>query len=155
MKTVRTANTSMPYKPEPTPPKTTSPSWIRTSGTAPPSGMNESCIALTAPHDAAVVIVAKRVDATMPNLDSLPSMLPPGWSGLAAWSTSSDASAGLPRCSIGAATKTMTTKIRVIAASTAQPCRMSPTIRPKQNTKAAGIRKIDSIWTKFERGVGF
>ena len=32
---------------------------------------------------------------------------------------------------------------------------MSPTIRPKQNTRPAGIRKIDSIWTKFDSGVGF
>ena len=49
----------------------------------------------------------------------------------------------------------MTTNISVIAASTAQPWRMSPTIRPKAKHSAAGIRKIDSIWTKFDSGVGF
>ena len=58
MKTVSTTITSMPYRPAPTPPKTTSPSWMLTSGTRPPSGVNESCIAFTAPHDASVVTVA-------------------------------------------------------------------------------------------------
>ena len=43
----------------------------------------------------------------------------------------------------------------VIAASTAQPWRVSPTMRPKVKHSAAGIRKIDSISTKFESGVGF
>jgi hypothetical protein len=49
----------------------------------------------------------------------------------------------------------MTTNITVIAASTAQPWRMSPTMRPKVKHSAAGIRKIDSIWMKLESGVGF
>ena len=35
--------------------------------------------------------------------------------------------------------------ITVIAASTAQPWRMSPTMRPNAKHSAAGIRKIDSI----------
>ncbi|MCY1444153.1 hypothetical protein D9M71_606070 [compost metagenome] len=39
MNTAMMANTSMPYRPEPTPPKTTSPSCISTMGTAPPSGV--------------------------------------------------------------------------------------------------------------------
>ena len=50
MKTAMIANTSMPYRPEPTPPNTTSPSCISTSGTTPPSGVNESCIEFTAPQ---------------------------------------------------------------------------------------------------------
>ena len=54
------ANTSMPYRPEPTPPKITSPSWISHIGTRPPSGVNESCIALTEPLDAAVVATVHR-----------------------------------------------------------------------------------------------
>ena len=49
----------------------------------------------------------------------------------------------------------MTTNIAVIAAISAQPWRMSPTMRPKANTSAAGIRKIASICAKFESGVGF
>ncbi len=77
MKTATTAKASMPYKPEPTPPNTTSPNWISHIGTSPPSGVNESCIAFTAPHEAAVVMVANRPLAAMPKRVSLPSMLPP------------------------------------------------------------------------------
>ena len=43
----------------------------------------------------------------------------------------------------------------VIAASTAQPWRGSPTMRPNMNTSAAGIRKIDSIWKKLVSADGF
>ncbi len=67
----------MPYSPEPTPPKITSPSWISHSGTRPPSGVNESCIELTEPLDAAVVVVAHNAELTTPKRVSLPSMLAP------------------------------------------------------------------------------
>src|SRR5206468_2218457 len=60
MNTATTTKASMPYRPEPTPPKITSPSCINHIGTRPPSGVSESCIALTAPHDAVVVIAANR-----------------------------------------------------------------------------------------------
>ena len=36
-----------------------SPNWISHIGTRPPSGMKESCIALTDPFDAAAVAVAQ------------------------------------------------------------------------------------------------
>ncbi|MNR28913.1 hypothetical protein D3C85_1462620 [compost metagenome] len=49
----------------------------------------------------------------------------------------------------------MTTKITVIDASTATPCRRSRTISPKAKHSAAGIRKMASISTKFVNGVGF
>jgi hypothetical protein len=39
---------------------------------------------LTAPHETAVVIVAKRPVFAMPKRTSFPSMLPPDWSALAA-----------------------------------------------------------------------
>ena len=64
--------------PAPTPPKITSPSMMLTSGTMPPSGVNESCILLTAPQLASVVTVAKSAELAMPKRASLPSMLPPG-----------------------------------------------------------------------------
>ena len=48
----------MPYNPLPTPPNTTSPSWMLKRGTRPPSGEKLSCIALTAPQDASVFTVA-------------------------------------------------------------------------------------------------
>ena len=56
------------------------------SGTKPPIGVKESCIALTAPHETAVVIVANSPELAIPKRTSLPSMFPPGESALAAWS---------------------------------------------------------------------
>ncbi len=76
--TATTTNISIPYNPEPTPPKITSPSWISHIGTSPPSGVNESCIEFTEPFDAAVVAVAHSAELAMPKRASLPSMLPPG-----------------------------------------------------------------------------
>ena len=75
--TVTMANTIMPYRPEPTPPKITSPSCISHIGTIPPIGVYESCMELTEPFDAAVVAVAHKAELTMPKRVSLPSMLPP------------------------------------------------------------------------------
>ena len=46
--------------------------------------MNESCIELTEPFDAAVVAVAHSAELAMPKRTSLPSMLPPDWQALAA-----------------------------------------------------------------------
>ena len=43
----------------------------------------ESCIELTAPQEVAVVAAAQIADWAMPLRTSLPSMFPPGWSGLA------------------------------------------------------------------------
>ncbi len=48
------------------------------SGIMPPSGMKLSCMALTAPHEAAVVITANSAERAMPKRTSLPSMLPAG-----------------------------------------------------------------------------
>ena len=75
--TAKIAKINIPYKPVPVPPNTTSPSCIITMGTMPPRGVKESCMAFTAPHDAAVVITANRLEALMPKRVSLPSMLPP------------------------------------------------------------------------------
>ncbi len=76
MNTASRTKISIPYRPAPTPPKTTSPSWMLTSGTMPPSGVKLSCIELTAPHDASVVTVANSAEADRPKRTSLPSMLP-------------------------------------------------------------------------------
>ncbi len=54
-----------------------SPSCMLISGIRPPSAVNESCMALTAPQEAAVVITANSAEAAMPKRVSLPSMLPP------------------------------------------------------------------------------
>ncbi|OPY58276.1 MAG: hypothetical protein A4E56_03416 [Pelotomaculum sp. PtaU1.Bin065] len=73
MNTVRITKTSMPYNPEPAPPKTTSPSIICSIGTRPPTGVRLSCMVLTAPQDAAVVTVAKRAALATPKRTSFPS----------------------------------------------------------------------------------
>ena len=56
MKTPRMTNSSIEYRPEPTPPQMTSPVIICAIGIAPPKPLSDSIAALTAPHDAAVVI---------------------------------------------------------------------------------------------------
>ena len=58
-----------------------------TRGTKPPIGVNESCMLLTAPHDASVVTVAYRAELAIPKRTSLPSMFPPGLIADAARST--------------------------------------------------------------------
>src|SRR6516165_6722266 len=55
-----------------------------TIGIMPPSGKRLSCMLLTAPQEASVVIVVKREESVMPNRTSLPSILPPAW--IATWS---------------------------------------------------------------------
>ncbi len=93
-------------------------------GTRPPSGVKESCIALTEPFDAAVVAAAQSAEFAIPNRTSLPSMLPPDGS------IGSDASAGLPACSCETQSHKSGRKMTNIAARRAQPCRVSPTILP-------------------------
>ena len=46
-------------------------------GIMPPSGVKLSCIELTEPLDAAVVVTAHRLELAMPKRTSLPSMLAP------------------------------------------------------------------------------
>ena len=58
--TATMTNSSMPYMPAPTPPTMTSPSWMLISGIMPPSAVKLSCMALTAPQEAAVVTTANR-----------------------------------------------------------------------------------------------
>ena len=71
----------MPYRPEPVPPGAISPNIMFRIGTPPPSGVNESCIELTAPVDVSVVAFANSAEDGTPNRTSLPSIAAP-----AAWS---------------------------------------------------------------------
>ena len=107
--TATMANTSMPYSPDPTPPKMISPSCISASGARPPSGVNESCIAFTEPLDAAVVAVAQIAESVMPKRTSLPSMF------------CSIPSSGLPARSDSRHTARKPMNTTVMAASSAQP----------------------------------
>ena len=83
----------------------------------------------TEPFEAAVVAVAQRAEFAIPYRTSLPSMLPPDWRSLAWWSTPSQPSVA-PRCSATTQTARSPTKTMVIAARTAQPWRVSPTMAP-------------------------
>src|SRR4029077_2185850 len=74
-KIARMTNSSIPYMPAPTPPMMISPSWILMSGIIPPSAVKESCMALTAPHEASVVMTAKSEEATTPKPPLLASLL--------------------------------------------------------------------------------
>ena len=130
-KTATMTKASIPYSPEPTPPKTTSLNSSITIGTNPPSGVYESCIELTEPFEAAVVAVAQSAESASPKRTSLPSMLPPGFVSLEIWFTPNAPIFGLPDDSAAYATNIIGIKIMNIAARTAQPWRVSPTILPK------------------------
>ena len=66
---------SMLMKPTPTPPKMLF-SHMPMSGISPPSGVSESCIALTEPFDVTVVVTDQSADRPEPNRTSLPSIEP-------------------------------------------------------------------------------
>ncbi len=85
---------------------------------------------LTDPFEAEDVAVAHRAELACPKRTSLPSILPPGMLKLAVWSIPSPAIARLPFSSDRTATANMATKMMVMAASRAQPLRVSPTILP-------------------------
>src|SRR5208283_1848982 len=136
MKTERITNTSIPYIPAPTPPKITSLSMRLIRGTIPPSGVNESCIELTAPQLVSVVTVAKSAEFATPKRTSFPSRLP-------AACTAEDgvdeecepccaaaASKGFPRASAQYAVVTPARNNKAIAAHTAHPWRGEPVIVP-------------------------
>ena len=86
----------------------------------------------TAPQLASVVTVANSAEAAMPKRTSLPSMLPPGCDRVAA---DLEAELGQNRIAglLGRSTTTNTParNSTLIAANSAQPCRVSPTILPK------------------------
>ncbi len=73
-KTVITASTSSPYRPEPVPPGAISPSIMSKSATPPPSAVSESCALLTAPVEVRVVPEANSAVAAMPKRTSFPSI---------------------------------------------------------------------------------
>ena len=84
------------------------------------------------PFDAAVVSAVHNAEAAIPNRASFPSMLPPGCAAVARWSTPAGVNSGLPACSTLTAPTSSGTKISVIAASSAHPCFVFPTIRPNR-----------------------
>ena len=106
-------------------------------------GVNESCIAFTAPHDAAVVIVANNDEATIPKRTSLPSILP--LTSAAVSPDTCDVNQGLPASSLLTVNEYIPTNNTVMAANIATPCFRLPLILPRQKHSEVGIRKIASI----------
>src|SRR3978361_162016 len=116
-------------------------------GTKPPSAVNEPCIALTAPHDVSVVIVANSADAAMPKRASLPSQLPPA--------TPSACTMGLPAASAAYAAVKPATNSVVIRANRTHPCRGSRTTRPHVYVSAPPLRNMQTSSMRLLRPVGF
>src|SRR5213079_1877720 len=114
------------------------------NGTRPPSGESESCIVLTAPHDASVVTVAKRAELNCPKRTSLPST-----DGLVK-----------PRAGFGcnSAHQRVTNPARNrtnIADQIDHPWRRTPAINPNIQTSAEPNQKMTKTSVKFVSGVGF
>src|SRR6185295_17009342 len=137
------------------PPKITSPSMMLTSGTRPPSGVNESCQLLIAPQLASVVTVAKSAELAMPNRHSFPSMFPPDDVAVTVWSAPAVVSSGLPRASAQYAAVTPARNRNAIAPHTAQPCLGEPVICPSVHVSPAEIAKMQNSSKKLVSGVGF
>ncbi len=134
--------------------RSTSPSCISNIGTSPPSGVKESCIELTEPFEAAVVASPR---APSWRCRSAPPC-PPCCRRPARRSQPAPRRAGRrPGCRPARRRRRRRAAARrsVIAASTAQPWRVSPTILPKVKQSAAGISRIASTSRKFDSGVGF
>ena len=119
MKTARSANTSSPFRPVPTPPGLTSPSFMLASVTSPPPGVKLSCIEFTEPLVDIVVDAPHKPDAAAPNLTSLPSMFPPGDAAVTAWSAPRASSFGLPPTSKYIAATLAASQITNMMANTA------------------------------------
>src|SRR5271166_4996887 len=66
---------SMVYRPDPTPPKITSPNSMLSRGINPAIGVNESCMEMTAPQPVAVVMLQNRAELNGPKRVSFPSIL--------------------------------------------------------------------------------
>ena len=126
-----------------------------TSGTAPPSGVKLSCMALYDPVAPFEVVTAASTEPAMPNRVSLPSMLPPGCSADATVSAPRAAIRALPRCSARSHARRPPTKSVNITQKSIQPWRGRPTIRPNVCVKAAGTTAIASSVIRFVSGVGF
>src|SRR6202046_3936605 len=133
MNTERITQTSIPYTPAPTPPKITSPNIKLIKGTIPPSGVNESCMELTAPQLVSVVTVANNAEVATPNRTSFPSRFPVGCGaapGCCEPCCAAAVTSGFPRASAQYAVLTPAKKSKAIAAHTAHPCRGEPVIFP-------------------------
>src|SRR5260370_18681397 len=125
--------TNIPYIPAPTPPKITSLSMRLIIGTIPPSGVNESCMELTAPQLVSVVTVANSAEFTTPNRTSLPSRLPTVCKAddeCCEPCCAASVSKEFPRASAQYAVLTPARNGKAIAAHTAHPARGEPVLFP-------------------------
>ena len=89
---------------------------------------SESCAPFVAPVEVTVVTVASSAVAEVPNRASLPSILPPGCATEAPYSMPNRPNRGLPRCSSYMFKAIRGNSRSAIAASSAHPWRVSPTM---------------------------
>ena len=99
MNTANRTYTSIAYRPQPTPPQTTSLIARLVIGTALPNPVNDSIDALTEPLEVTLVVVAHSAELTIPLRCSLPSMFPPVEPAIACVLTPARCWAGVPCCS--------------------------------------------------------
>src|SRR5581483_4369985 len=102
-----------------------SPSWMLNKGTNPPSAVNESCMELIAPQEAAVVMAANRAELKMRKRTSLPPTLPPAAATPSWWWI------GFPAASAHQQTRAPARNNIIIADQTDQPCAWFLVIRPR------------------------
>ena len=116
--TVIMANISMPYRPQPRPPKITSPSSMLNRAMPPPSGDMLQCMQFTEPLEEAVVATDQRELFVTPRRTSLPS------------SISMPGNSGLPACSAHWDSPIVVTSRSIMAPKMIQPCFFFPIITP-------------------------
>src|SRR5450755_826183 len=147
MNTASTTSSSIPNRPEPGPPKITSPVMMFDIATALPSPVNASTPLFTAPSPLAVPAATNSADPAVPKRCSLSCRLAP--------CSPAACIAGVPWASAAYRTPTPATNSTSMAEYSAQPWRVRPTMRPKVFVIAAGISSISRASTTLARPVGF
>ncbi len=113
-----------------------------TIGTAPASGLSESCMPLTEPLETWVVMAAHRPVPSAPKRTSLPS-ISSGLAAVAEWPSSHTVAA------------TDTLDIASMQPNTSPARRLRPVNAPSMNTTAIGISRMPISSSALDSGVGF
>ena len=113
----------------------------------PASGFSESCIALTEPFEVCVVSAAQSAEASLPKRVSLPSMF--------GASAARPAAAAFGACSAQTLRPVRLADIASIVPKAITASRRRPVSPPIMNTAAIGNTTIDTVWMRFDSGVGF
>src|SRR5579875_32624 len=147
--TATMANSRTVYSPLPSPPGLTSPSIIPDISPKPPMGLNESLAPETEPVEVCVEAMLYSVVGIGPKRTSLPCMLPAGWA-----TTWAAATAGLGCDSAYDEKPSQVPKMTAMAASSAKPWRVLPTILPKGEVRATGMARTSTQERNWVKPVG-